>query len=71
MAEVFQPIDSSNISSAEWDADSEDLTVHFANGQRYMYRNVPHAKWRGFQQDPSAGGYLHRHIKGRHQHERL
>ena len=71
MAETFVPPSSSNVKSAEWDAESEDLKVSFTDGSTYLYRNLPHSKWRGLQQAESTGGFLARHVKGRHQHERL
>lgn len=71
MSETFVPPSSSQVASATYDADSEDLTVHFTDGSKYLYRNVARQTWRGFQLAPSAGAYLARHVKGRHPHERL
>ena len=62
---------SSNLASATYDPDVEDLTITFQSGDSYIYRNVPPSVYRGLQSAPSAGSYLHRQIKGRFQYERL
>jgi lysyl-tRNA synthetase class 2 len=62
---------SEHLDEAEYDADVEDLTITFADGAQYLYRNVPPGVWRGLRDAASAGGYFHRFIKGRFAYERV
>lgn len=56
-------VGSSNLESAEYDPDSEDLTLTFQSGARYLYRNVPLRTFRQLQQAPSAGQFFYRKIR--------
>lgn len=69
MAETFEPIGSSHIQSVEYDPDSEDMTVTFQSGDRYMYRNVPVGIYQRWQTAGSAGEYFQRMVKGRFAYE--
>jgi len=60
---------SSNLSKATYDPDIENLTIEFNDGSSYTYMNVPRATYRGLTLAGSAGGYFHRHIKGRYSYE--
>lgn len=71
MAETFIPPNSSNIASATYDKESRELTVEFKSGHRYSYAKVRPDTFAGLQQAPSAGGFLHRHVIGRHDERRL
>lgn len=57
---------STHIASVGFDGDTDTLTVEFVDGRSYDYLNVPSTVAREFQNAPSAGGYLNRHIKGRY-----
>lgn len=71
MAEVFEPLNSSHIRQVEYDAVSEDLTVSFTDGRRYMYRNVPRATYRALTQAESTGEAFHRHVRTRYPAEEV
>lgn len=63
---------SSNLQSAEYDPESEDLTITFRDQSQYLYRNVPPHVYRKLQTAPSAGEYFNRQIKkGPYPHERV
>ena len=62
---------SSSVDRAEWDADNGLLTVWFTTGASYNYHGINAAMWNGLKSSESAGGYLHRHIRGRFRTERL
>lgn len=54
---------SSNLDQAEYDSESEDLTITFLSGARYLYRNVPLRTFRQLQQAISAGKFFSDRIK--------
>lgn len=62
---------SSNVSQAEYDDESEDLTIEFQSGDRYLYRNVPKAIFRRLQHAPSAGQFFYRQIRNVYQYEQV
>lgn len=62
---------SANIVSAAYDDDSEDLTIEFQSGDRYLYRNVPKTVFRRMQHAPSAGQYFYRQIRNAYQYEQV
>jgi hypothetical protein len=70
VAETFVFPGSSNLSQASYDPSVENLDVEFSDGSVYTYFNVPAGTYRGLTLAPSAGGYFHRHIKGRYGYER-
>jgi hypothetical protein len=60
---------SSNLMSATYDPDVENLEVQFNDGSAYTYFSVPASIYRGLSLAPSAGSYFHRQIKGRYAYE--
>lgn len=62
---------SSNLSSATYDPDVENLTISFNSGDSYVYFNVPPAVYRSLTLAGSAGAYFNRNIKQRFAYERL
>lgn len=56
---------SSNLDTAEYDTDTETLTINFYSGSSYEYYNVPQGVWSGLQAAGSAGSYFHRVVKPR------
>jgi hypothetical protein len=60
---------SSNLDSATYDPDVENLTITFSSGDEYTYFNVPPAVYRGLQSASSAGQYFHRFIRSRYNYE--
>ena len=61
---------SSNLASASYDPDVENLTITFRSGDTYVYFNVPSAAYRGLQNAGSAGEYFSRQIRNRYGYER-
>ena len=65
MSETHTFPDDSHVLSAGYDAGSSRLTIHFPGGS-YEYAGVPVEVWDGLRGADSAGGYVHRVIKGRY-----
>ena len=57
------PVSSSNIMSAGYDAQSETLEIEFKNGTVYQFFNVSVAIYDAFMQAPSKGQYFNAYIK--------
>jgi hypothetical protein len=57
---------SSNIASAEYDPEAQQLTVHFKSGGTYVHDGVSETAAEDFKLDPSPGGHYYRHIRGRY-----
>jgi KTSC domain len=51
-------IQSSMLSSAEYDTETKELSVTFSNGRRYVYVDVPVETYRALIEAPSAGRYF-------------
>lgn len=56
---------SSHIESAEFDPDTDTLTLTFTGGDSYDYLNVPPSTYRALCAAGSQGQFFHRAIKGR------
>ena len=73
----FKTIVSSNLDSAQYDAESELLTVRFKNGTAYRYTDVSAETYRNFEETfdgedgRSAGRFFSQHIRAGFQHEKL
>ena len=58
--------------SANYDDETQELTVVFANGSKYCYKEVPKEDADGFATAVSAGAYLNAVIKKKnYKYERL
>jgi hypothetical protein len=55
-------INSSNLKSASFNTESEDLTVTFNNGAIYEYNKVPWVKFTKFRLAESQGKYFNENI---------
>jgi len=55
-------INSSNLKSASFNTESEDLTVTFNNGYIYEYNKVPWSKFTKFRLAESQGKYFNENI---------
>jgi hypothetical protein len=60
---------SSNLASATYDPDVENLVITFQSGESYTYFNVPASVYRGLTLAGSAGTYFHRSIRSRYAYE--
>ena len=64
-------LDSSTLSSADYDPWSGTLTIVFHGGRIYQYYHVPHSEYSGLVNARSHGKYFHEHIKHRYDYERV
>jgi hypothetical protein len=55
-------INSSNLKSASYDTESEDLTMSFNNGSIYVYNKVPWTIFTKFRMAESQGKYFNAEI---------
>lgn len=69
VAETTEFPGSSNLASATYDPDVENLVIEFADGSVYTYFNVPTSVYRGLQTAGSAGQYFYRNIRQRYAYE--
>lgn len=65
------PVQSSNVESVGYDAQSEIAYVRFLNGSLYIYKGVPQWAFDGLLNAPSVGSYLHRNYKNMYPYERI
>lgn len=63
------PVKSSNIQSVGYDPEKRLLEVGFHRGEVYQYFGVPKQVYEGLLTAPSAGSYLHAHIKGKYPYQ--
>lgn len=62
----MNPVKSSNIRAVGYDPATRDLHVHFNNGGRYVYADVPPEKHEALLSADSIGRHLHQHIRSAH-----
>ena len=55
-------VDSSAISNARYDHNTQRLIVRFTNESSYQYKNVPLFYWRGLQNSSSKGKFINNFI---------
>lgn len=60
-------VQSSHISTVDYDADTRTLTIKFTNGAVYAYENVPQSIYTALNLAPSKGEYFAKYIKGKYQ----
>lgn len=63
VAETFVFRSSSNLATASYDPETQELTLEFQSGDEYTYQNVPAEVYDRLIKAPSAGQFFHRHIK--------
>ena len=64
-------IQSSNIKTASYNTESEDLTITFNNGSIYVYNKVPWNKFTKFRMSESQGKYFNENIGRSHKYTKL
>lgn len=62
------PVDSSNVKSVGYDADSKTLAIEFADGSIYHYDDVKQDVYNELQGSKSIGKFIHANIKGVYKH---
>ena len=69
---MLQPVDSSNLESIGYDADTRTLYVRFlSTGRVYAYFDVERDVFEELQQADSKGGYFNSLIRGAFPYEQL
>ena len=64
-------IKSSNITSASYDTESEDLTITFNTGGVYVYNNVPWTLFTKFRLADSQGKFFNEKIAKNHKYTKV
>ena len=67
----LKPVESEMLRLAGYDATSEVLEVVFNSGERYQYKDVPRSEYERLMSAESIGQYMHRHIIGHYDYQRL
>lgn len=67
----LKPVDSEMLRLAGYDAKSQVLEVVFNSGERYRYKEVPPSEYERLMSAESIGQYMHRHIIGHYDYQRL
>jgi KTSC domain len=63
-------VDSSAVSSIEYDPDRKEMYVTFTSGSRYTYFKVPQDVYENWLAAPSIGEYFSEHIRDRYEYAR-
>lgn len=66
MALQWRPVNSSMISRAGYDFETEEMQLQFSNGRVYTYASVPVSVFNGLLDASSPGSYYHANIKGQY-----
>lgn len=61
----------SNVSAHDYDPETGHLTVTFAGGRRYRYKDVPASIAEEMDTCQSRGQHLHRHVIGKYDHDKI
>jgi frataxin-like iron-binding protein CyaY len=64
-------IQSSNLKTASYNTETEDLTITFNNGSIYVYNKVPWNKFTKFRMSESQGKYFNENIGRSHKYTKL
>ena len=64
-------IQSSNLKTASYNTETEDLTITFNNGSIYEYNNVPWNKFTKFRMSESQGKHFNENIARSHNYKKL
>ena len=67
----LRPVESKMLVAAGYDQKSRILQVVFRTGGTYRYKNVPSYKYDELMNSESIGQYMHKHIIGRYEYERV
>jgi hypothetical protein len=65
------PVDSSNIASIGYEAETQTLQVEFQGGRIYQYFDVPESVFEEFLAASSKGKFFHASIKGAFRYARV
>jgi hypothetical protein len=65
------PVDSSAVTYAGYNGDTQELTITFTGGRSYAYQGVSPQRYRAFCEAGSKGRYVNALIKGAYSFRRL
>lgn len=65
------PVESSNVKSVGYDADSQTLAIEFKSGGVYHYEDVPKQTFADLMAAESPGKYVRSKIVGSFKHEKM
>ena len=68
---MLRPVESEMLRLVGYDEESRVLEVVFNTGDRYRYLNVPPSEYEGLMNAESIGQYMHKHVIGYYEHERV
>jgi len=64
-------VQSSNLRSIGYDAETQTLEIEFTSGGVYQYYGVSSATFQGLMNAASHGTYFHQHIKNNYSYHRI
>jgi hypothetical protein len=64
-------VESSQLQSAGYDENLQDLYIEFKNGTVYRYYDVPQTTFHQLEKADSPGSYFAVHIKGKFEYKKL
>lgn len=64
-------IESSNLKSAKYNTEAENLTIVFNNGSVYEYTNVPWTQFTKFRMAESQGKFFNTEISRKYDYKRI
>jgi hypothetical protein len=64
-------VNSSDLSSVGYDANSNTLEIEFHNGGVYQYYGVPESIYEGLMSADSHGQYFHQYIKDVYSYQKI
>jgi hypothetical protein len=67
----LKPVDSEMLEYVGYDGKQKILEVVFNSGERYQYFNVPASVYEELMSAESIGQYMHRHIIGHYDYQRV
>ena len=67
----LRQLDSEMLIAAGYDRRSRILQVIFRTGETYRYKGVPSSEYDALMSAESKGKYMHRHIIGHYDYERV
>jgi diadenosine tetraphosphate (Ap4A) HIT family hydrolase len=67
----LKPVASEMLLAAGYDEKSRTLQVVFNSGDRYQYKAVPPSAYKELMSAESIGQYMHKHIIGRYDYDRI
>jgi hypothetical protein len=63
--------DSSHLRNVKYNTDTKEMTIQFANKQKYSYANVERKHFTGLKKAKSAGNYFHHNIRTSYEYKKL